>query len=217
MTDTAALREAMVDSQVRPSDIVDYPVIAAMLEVPREAFVPERYRPVAYADMQIPLAPGRTILEPRTLARMLDSLDLGPDDLVLDIGAGLGYAPALMSRIVQAVIGVEELEGLADEANVALATHAADNAMVIAGPLAQGAPKYAPYDAILIEGGIEELPQAIFDQLREGGRIAAIRLEGRVGHAALGVKHAGIVAWRHVDDFTAPLLPGFARAREFAL
>lgn len=217
MTDFASLRTAMVDCQVRPSDVTKYPVIDAMLTVPREVYVPAAKRTVAYADAPIPFAPGRAMLEPRTLARMLDALSPGPDELALVVGSGYGYSAAVMSRLAQAVVALEEDPEAASEAASALAAHDADNVIPVEGPLAEGAPKHGPYDVMLIEGGIETLPDALAGQLREGGRIVALRMDGQAGEVCLGVRHGGHIAWRPVFNAAAQVLPGFSKAKAFAL
>lgn len=217
MPDFAARRTMMVDTQVRPSDVTKYPIIAAMLAVPRERFVPEAMQEAAYAGENLGLAPGRVIFEPRTLAKMLDALDLQPGELVLDLGAGLGYTAAVVARLAEAVIAVEEDAGMAEAAEAALAGIGADNAAVIAAPLAEGAPKHGPYDAILVEGGVEMLPDSIPRQLKEGGRIACLFMDGALGAVRIGRKHDGAVTWRFAFNASAPVLPGFAAAPEFAL
>jgi len=217
MADYALRRRLMVDTQVRPADVTRFPVIAAMLEVPREIHVPEALREAAYLGENLPLAPGRVVLEPRTLAKMLEALAIGPADLVLDIGCGLGYAAAVLARMAEAVVAVEEDAAMAAEAQRLLAAGGADNAAVIAGPLAAGASRHAPYDAIVIEGGIEVLPEAVAGQLGEGGRIAALFVEGAVGTVRIGLKRAGAITWRFGFQATAPVLPGFARERAFTL
>ena len=217
MTDNATRRRMMVDTQVRPSDVTKYPIIDAMLEVPRERFVPDDARPTAYVDDNIDLGPGRTVLAPRTLAKLLDALDIGTGDLVLDLGAGLGYATAVVSRLAEAVVAVEEDETRAAEAETLLSEISADNAAVVAGSLAEGAPKHGPYDVILVEGAIETLPAALSDQLKDGGRIGTLFADGALCQARIGVKADGVLSWRWVFDASAPVLPGFARAPEFVL
>lgn len=217
MTDFAARRTMMVDTQVRPNDVTKYPIIEAMLTVPREVFVPAASREAAYVGGNVEIAPGRVVLEPRTLAKMLDALDVQPSDLVLDVGCGLGYSTAVIARMAEAVVALEEDADLAREAQLRLSAEGADNAAVIEGPLAQGAAKHGPYDAIVIGGGAETVPQALHDQLKDGGRIGCIFMEGALGICRIGHKLDGAVAWRFAFNATAPVLPGFAARREFAL
>jgi protein-L-isoaspartate(D-aspartate) O-methyltransferase len=217
MPDFAARRVMMVDTQVRPSDVTKFPIIAAMLEIPRERFVPGALAEAAYAGENLEIAPGRVLLEPRTLAKMLDALDLRRDELVLDVGTGLGYSAAVIARLAEAVIAVEEDPALAAEAEAALASIGADNAVVVTGPLAEGAPQHGPYDAITIQGAAEEVPEALLAQLKEGGRIGCLFMEGALGVCRIGRKHDGRVTWRFAFNAAAPVLPGFARAPVFSL
>lgn len=215
MIDFAAAREAMVDGQVRPSDVTRYPIILAMLDVPREDYVPGPLRGVAYLGEHVPLAPGRVVLDPRVFAKMLDALAVGPKDLVLDVGCGLGYSTAVLAHMAEAVIALEGDEALAAGAEAALTSHAVDNAVVQKGPLAEGVPAHGPYDAIVIEGAVARLPGALTDQLKPGGRIVAIFQDGASGQARLGLRTEGGMAWRRIFDATAPMLPGFAATKAF--
>ncbi len=217
MTDFADRRRMMVDTQVRPSDVTKYPIIEAMLAVPREAFVPDAQAEVAYADQNVPLGQGRVVLEARTLAKMLDALDVRGDELVLDVGCGLGYSTAVIARMAQMVIGVEEEDHLASEAQEILSDSNADNAIVHVGPLAEGAGEHGPYDVIIVEGGVEVLPDALLAQLKDGGRIAAVFMSGALGEVKIGYKSGTRISWRFDFNAGAPVLPGFARASEFAL
>jgi protein-L-isoaspartate(D-aspartate) O-methyltransferase len=217
MSDYATLRTAMVDCQIRPSDVTKFPIIDAMLNVRREVFVPASHRDVAYAGAHVPLADNRVVLDPRVLAKMLDALDIGPKDLVLQIGAGLGYAAAVVARMAEAVIVVENNDPLAAEAEANLAAEAVDNAIIVISDLEGGAARHGPYDAILFGGAVETIPQALEDQLKDGGRICAIFAEGALGQCRIGTKTGKRVTWRSVFDATAPVLPGFERKVEFAL
>ena len=217
MTDFAARRTIMVDTQVRPSDVTEFPIIDAMLSVPREAFVPARLREVAYLGENLDLGAGRVVLAPRTLAKMLDALDVQADDLVLDIGAGYGYSSAVIARLAEAVIGVEDDAALVEEAQRALGEAAADNVVMVEGTLAAGAPDHGPYNVILLEGGVGDLPAAILEQLKEGGRIACLFAEGVLGVVRIGYKIDGRVNWRDAFNADAPVLPGFERQTAFAL
>ncbi len=215
MIDFAAARVAMVDCQVRPSDVTQYPIIDAMLSVPREAFVPSELREVAYAGEHISLGGSRVVLDPRVMGKMLDALSLRPDDLVLDVGCGLGYSTALLARLCEMVIGVEEDADMAAEASTNLSSENVDNAVINEGRLAEGDASHGLYDALMIQGGIEVLPEALADQLKEGGRVAAIFVSGTVGHMRLGLKTAGRINWRTEFDAFAPVLPGFEASEEF--
>ncbi len=217
MPDYAARRRMMVDTQVRPSDVTKFPIIAAMLAVPREAFVPADRREAAYIGENLPLAPGRVLLEPRTLAKMLDALNIRDSELVLDLGCGFGYSSAVAARMAEAVVAVEEDEAMATEAESALAATGADNVAVIHAPLTEGAPKHAPYDVILIQGGVEEVPESITEQLKDGGRIVALFMEGALGVVRQGWKSDGHVSWRDMFNAAAPVLPGFQKQRAFTL
>ncbi|WP_282091152.1 protein-L-isoaspartate O-methyltransferase family protein [Epibacterium ulvae] len=217
MTDFAERRRMMVDTQVRPSDVTKYPIIESMLSVPREAFVGESQIEAAYADQNVPLAEGRVLLEARTLAKTLDALDITNEELVLDVGCGLGYSSAVVARMAQMVIGVEEDQDLAKEAQAQLSEVGVDNAIVHEGPLAAGAAEHGLYDVILVQGGVETLPSALVDQLKEGGRIAVLFMTGALGEVKIGYKANGALSWRFSFNATAPVLPGFTAEREFSL
>lgn len=217
MPDFAQLRTTMVDTQIRPSDVTKFPIIEAMLTVPREIFVPANKRVSAYVGDHVALEGNRVALDPRVLAKMLDALAIQSDELVLDLGCGMGYGAAVVARMAQAVIAVEESEALAQFATAALAENGSDTVVVEAGPIAQGAAKHGPYDAVLIEGGVEVLPDAILAQVKENGRICAIFIEGALGIVRIGYKINGDISWRHAFNATAPILPGFERPAAFAL
>lgn len=217
MTDFQTRRVMMVDTQVRPSDVTKFPIIEAMLSVPREVYVPRDKREAAYVGENIALRPGRVVLEPRTLAKLLDALDIHPSELVLDLGCGLGYSAAVIARLADAVVAVEEDEAMAAEAEQTLSQESVDNAAVIVGSLAGGAAKHGPYDVITIQGGVERVPEALLAQLKDGGRIGAIFMEGALGVARIGYKSDGQISWRFAFNATAPVLPGFAAERAFAL
>lgn len=205
----------MVDTQVRPNDVTKFPIIEAMLAVERERFVPERAREAAYVGENIAIAPGRVMLEARTLAKMLDALDVQPTDKVLVLAAGLGYGAAVLGRMAGSVIAIEEDAGLAEGALQALSDAGAGNVIVKAGTLVEGAAAEGPFERILIEGGVEVLPEALVAQLADGGRIGAIFMEGALGVARIGHKNDGAITWRFGFNAAAPVLPGFAAKREF--
>ncbi|WP_316012901.1 protein-L-isoaspartate O-methyltransferase [Roseobacter sp. HKCCA0434] len=215
MTDFKAARTAMVDCQIRPSDVTRYPIIQAMLTVPREVYLPSEAQAVAYMGEHVEIAPGRVCLDPRVLAKMIDALAIQPTDLVLDIGAGLGYSTAVIARIAEAVVALEQDEDMAEDAAETLSAQGVDNAVVETGPLSEGAPEHGPYDVILMQGGAERLPDAIADQLRPDGRIMMIEMRGALGIVQYGVKGTAGISWRRSFDATAPILPGFEAEKAF--
>ena len=210
-------RTMMVDTQVRPSDVTKFPIIDAMLSVPREAFVPSSLREAAYVGENLQLPGGRTMLEPRTLSKMLDGLDIKPADVMLDVGCGLGYSTAVAARIAEFVVALEDDADRAGEAQANLSDNGVDNAAVMTGPLPEGVAKSAPYDVILIHGAVEVVPEALTDQLRDGGRIAALFADGALGTVRIGLKSNGRVSWRYAFNAGAPLIDGFRKGRAFAL
>lgn len=217
MTDFATRRTLMVDTQVRPSDVTKFPIIDAMLSVPREAFVPRALREAAYLGDNLDLDDGRVVLEPRTFAKMLDALDIREWDLVLDVGSALGYSAAVIARLAQAVVAVEQDKDMAAEAQTLLAEHDALNVVVQHGPLAEGAPEHGPYDVIMIQGAVQEVPRELTAQLKDGGRIACLFAEAALGVVRIGHKTEGQIAWRFAFNAGAPVLPGFVRQPAFSL
>jgi len=217
MTDFATRRTMMVDTQVRPSDVTKFTIIEAMLSVPREVYVPADKREAAYMGEHVPLGQGRVLMDPRTLAKMLDALDIQPGETVLDLGCGLGYSTAVIARMAEAVVAVEEDEALAAEAQRTLSAQGVDNAAVVVGKLAEGAAKAGPYDVITVQGAAEVVPEGLLSQLKEGGRIGCLFMEGTLGVVRVGYKREGAVTWRFAFNASAPVLPGFAKSRAFAL
>ncbi len=207
----------MVDTQVRPSDVTKFPIIDAMLTVPREEFVPTGQREAAYVGENIELGEGRVILDPRTLSKMLDAADIQPDELVLDIGCAYGYSSAVIARMAEAVIALESDADMAGEAQESLSNQNADNVIVQIGELSEGAAEHAPFDVIMVQGGVVDLPDGLLEQLKEGGRIAALFMEGALGEVRIGYKIDGQISWRRAFHAGAPILPGFEIQAAFAL
>lgn len=215
MIDFANRRTTMVDTQVRPSDVTKFPIIDAMLSVPREAFVPTRLKEAAYAGETLDIGDGREMLEPRTFAKMLDALNIESSDVVLDIACGFGYSTAVIAHMAEFVAAVEDNAARATEAQENLSTQGIDNAAVIEGPLVAGAAKSGPYDIIILQGGVDDIPAALLDQLRDGGRIAAIFKEGSSGAVKIGHKIDGRMSWRFAFNASAPVLSGFQKEASF--
>jgi protein-L-isoaspartate(D-aspartate) O-methyltransferase len=216
MNDFSTRRIMMVDTQVRPSDVTKFPIIAAMLSVRREDFVPDARREAAYAGANIPVGDRRVVLEARSLAKLLDFLDIRPGELVMDLGTGLGYGAAVMAALGARVVAVEEA-GMAPLARVRLDAGGCLGVKVVTAPLDLGAPLDGPYDAIIVQGAVQTIPETILSQLKEGGRIGAIFMEGALGVARIGHKNVGAVNWRYAFNATAPVLPGFEVRPTFVL
>ena len=217
MTDFSARRTMMVDTQIRPSDVTKFPIIEAMLSVKREDFVPSAKREAAYMGENLGLGGNRVLLEPRTLAKILDFLDISPDELVLDIGAALGYSAAVVAHMAQAVVALEEDSDMAHEAEEGLMSAGMDNVIVHTGPLNEGAAEHGPYDVILIEGGVSHIPDSIIAQLKDGGRIAGVFMDGALGEVRIGYKLDGRINWRRSFNAGAPVLEGFEKHGAFKL
>jgi len=217
MSDFTTRRTMMVDTQVRPSDVTKFPIIAAMLDVPREAYVPKDKREEAYASANVVLSEARVMLEPRTFAKLLDGLDIDSTELVLDVGCGLGYSTAVIAKMAEAVVAVEEDAEMAEEAQSMLSTNGVDNAAVITGALSEGSAKHGPYDVIMLQGAVEQVPTAILEQLKDGGRIGCIFMEDALGVVRIGYKFDGEMTWRYSFNASAPVLLGFEHPEEFVL
>lgn len=214
----ATARFNMVESQIRTNKVTDPELLAAMLRLPRQIFVPAELASVAYVDRSLRIAPNRYLLEPLVLARLLQEAMVAPSDRVLVIGAGTGYSAAILGDLAASVVAVECDAGLADAARSNLAALAITNATVHAGPLEQGHPAGAPYDVILIDGMIAELPKQVAEQLADHGRLVTIRAqEGRSGAGMLYRKLGGSVSGRILFDAVSPFLPGFEPRPVFAL
>jgi protein-L-isoaspartate(D-aspartate) O-methyltransferase len=217
MTSFSAARTAMVDRQVRPSDVTSFPIIDAMLRIPRERFLPTRLQEVAYSDGPVQIGQGREMLAPRTFAKMLDGARIGPDDLVLDIAPGLGYSTAIIAQMAAAVIAIEPDEEMAKAAAGILTALEVDNALLKAGDPLQGDAAHGPYDAVFVNGAVGRLPKALCDQLKDGGRLVTIETSGGVGRAVVYVRSGDHVHPRPLFDASAAVIPGFEREEEFAL
>lgn len=215
MADYQNRRTLMVDTQVRPSDVTKFPIIDALLNVAREDYVPDSKREAAYIGENIDIGEGRVLLEPRTLAKMLDAADIQRTDVVLDLGCGLGYSTAVLALMAEFVVAVEDDSARAEEAQQNLSSYGVDNAAVFEGPLADGAAKNGPYDLIMLQGAVEVMPQALVEQVKEGGRIIAIFADGALGVVRIGRKIDGVMNWRMAFNAAAPVLSGFAKEAEF--
>ena len=217
MSDNATRRRMMVDNQIRPSDVTKFPIIEAFLSLKREYFVPTENRDTAYVGEHIQIGNDRVILDPRTLAKMLDAVDVTDSELVLDVGAGYGYSSAIIAYLAEAVVALESDDKPASEMQNALIEHGIDNVIVEQGPLLDGAASHAPYDVIFVQGGVEFIPEQIISQLKEGGRMVALFMEGALGSVKIGYKVKGVVNWRFAFNAGAPVLSDFEKEPTFTL
>ncbi len=209
----AEQRRAMVDSQLRPNAVNDARVVRAMGEVPREAYLPASCAAVAYADVKLPLGAGRTSNPPIATGRLLTEAAVRPSDRVLVIGAAGGYAAAVLARLCDHVVALESLAELAAAARTALADSA--QVEVVEGPLEAGWAADAPYDLVVIDGAVEQVPPAIADQLAPGGRLVTGLIDRGVVRLAAGRRSAGGFGLLDFADVDAAHLPGFAPRQGF--
>jgi protein-L-isoaspartate(D-aspartate) O-methyltransferase len=218
MHDFAALRQRMVDNQIRPSEVTDHDLIRAFLAVPRETFVESDEQPFAYSDreLRLPAAGGdRRMLDPVQLARLIQALQVGPDSKVMVVAAGTGYSAALLARLARQVIAVEEDDRLAALAEEKLRALGAVNATVVRGRLGEAWLAEAPYNAILVDGAVEFVPDGLLGQLAPEALLAVIERDERISRAMLYERVGDGAARWPLFEAWATLLPGFARKREF--
>lgn len=210
MIDYAAARLNMVESQLRTNKVTDEAVLDAFLAIPRERFVPASLRGNAYIDDDIPLGGERWLMEPMVLARLLQLAAVERDDTVLDIGGATGYGSAVLARLARSVVAVEADAELVRQAGARLRELGFANAAVIEGPLTEGYAGRAPYDAIVIEGAVAQIPEAVTRQLAEGGRlVAVVKKPGGIGRAVLMTRSGGVLSQRPAFDAAVRPLPGF--------
>jgi protein-L-isoaspartate(D-aspartate) O-methyltransferase len=216
MIDYAAARLNMVDSQLRPNRVVDLNVLQAFLETPRELFVPEQLRGIAYVDEDVPLGSGRYLMEPMVLGRVLQFALIERHETVLEVGTGSGYGAAIMSRLARHVVAMESDPAMAVRARTALAAAGARNAAVVEGPLDRGWLERAPYNVIVFGGAVARVPDAVAEQLADGGRLLAVEIGGSgLGKATLTLRARGALSRRVIFDAGTPLLPGFEPEASF--
>lgn len=216
MIDYKTARANMVESQIRPNSVTDRRLIDAFADVPREVYVPWEYQSMAYMDEDIPIRQTdgtlRFLVNPMIQARLFQLAEIGPGDVVLDVGCGLGYSSAILARLAEAVVSLECDEDMAARANDTLSEQDVDNAAVVTGALAAGYESQGPYDVIVLNGSVPSVPQPLLDQLNDSGRLVAVISEGALGRAHLYIRNGALFAQRTAFDATIPPLPGFAAA-----
>lgn len=215
MIDYKAARTKMVDNQIRTTDVTSHEVLDAFLTVAREEFVPAAAKPLAYIDNDIQLAPGRYLMEPSPLAKLIQLAEIAKSDIILEVGCGTGYASAILSRLGSSVVALESDADLAATATETLSRLGYDNVAVVSGDLEAGYAAEAPYDVIFVHGAVEFVPAALFAQLRNGGRMVVVEGYGNASQARIYIKESGHVAERNVFNTAVKPLPGFRKAKEF--
>lgn len=216
--DFARARLNMVEGQIRPNKVTDPRILAAMLDLPRERFLPPDRQALAYLDEDLPVAPGRALIEPMVLARLVQAAEVQETSRVLVIAAGAGYGAALLDRLAASVVALEAPGEAAERLRATLAAVGATGVRVVGGPVADGWAAEAPYDVILIEGAVETIPEPILGQLVEGGRLVTVETTGRpgvLGVAVRLVRLAGTITRLKLFDAGTPVLPEFRRKRGF--
>ncbi len=215
----AAARRNMVENQIRSNRVTDPLILSAMLDLPRQAFVPDHLKGIAYIDGAINLGDERFLMEPLLMARLLQAAQVMPDDVVLDIGCATGYASAILAGMASTVVALESDPALAARANEILMDLGMDNVAVVGGALEDGYSKQGPYDVIFINGAVLEIPSAITSQLAEGGRLVGLVSGRAIGKGRLVTRHGGDFSERDILEAATPSLPGFAKREEavFAL
>ena len=213
--DFEAARIKMVDNQIRTTDVTDLGILQAFLSVPREEFVAGARQSLAYIDGDLPIGGGRFVMEASPFAKLLQLVQIDGDDRVLDIGCGTGYSAAVISHLAGSVVAVESDAALAATAKATLARLGHDSCRVVEGPLGAGAPDGAPYDVILFEGSVDVIPEAVFAQLAEGGRLVVVEGLGNAAAAMLYLKEEGVVSGRFAFNCSIRPLPGFERTAKF--
>ena len=221
MIDFAEARRMMVDGQIRTYDVTDLRILTAMLEVPRERFVPRDEQAVAYLDRDIAVEHAKSagliryLLKPAVLARLLQAANIADDDHVLDVGCASGYSTAVLSRLAGSVVALEEDAKLADLAKTTRADLDAENVRVRSGALAEGAADQAPFNAILLNGSTGVVPATLIRQLKDGGRLVCVCGGRPMGKATVYRSVSGHVTGQPIFDAVAPPLPGFSKPAEF--
>jgi len=218
MIDFEEARRKMVDCQIRPNDVTNHDILTAFLEVPREEFVTQAHRALAYIDEDLLLVDGkppRYLMEAMTLSKLIQLAEIEKDDIVLDIGCATGYSTAILSKLCASVVAVENEASLAELATQNLISLGYDNAVVVNGPLEQGYASEGPYDAIVVGGAVEVVPNTIKDQLKEGGRLVVVEGRGNAGSARFYIKDGGVVSGRTIFNSAVMPLPGFEQDAGF--
>ncbi len=209
-----AMRQAMVDSQLRTTAVSDPRVVAAMGAVPREQFVPTERRALAYVDIAVPLDNGRALSAPMVVGRLLTEAQIEANDRVLLIAAGTGYTAAVLAQLTALVVAVEDDDALFSRAESSLGI--GTSVTLVRGPLTDGCAAHAPYNVVVIDGAVEFVPDAIIGQMKEGARIVTGLIDSGVTRLVRGVRVGGVIGFTSFADADVPVLPAFVGAKTFS-
>jgi len=215
MTDYSAARDAMVESQIRTSDVTDLEVLGAFRKTARDAFIPTARKALAYADCQVVTDEGRTMLSPRDLSKMIQAVDIQPQDVVLDLACGRGYSTAILAQLADTVVALETDEAAVTRATDLLVEADITNAAVVQGDLKSGAAEHGPFNVIFVGGAVPTVHSPWFSQLANAGRLVCIVQNGPVGRATVFTKSGDAVGETVAFDTSAPYLPGFEPVNAF--
>ena len=213
--DFATARRNMVNCQILPNQVDDERIIGALMEIPREIFVPDHLEGIAYVDESLPLGERRYVMQAMAIARLLQIASLKIEDLALSIGCGTGYAVAILANIIDTVVALESDKGLIQKTSENLAALGLNNVAVVEGKLEDGNSEQGPYDVIFFDGAIQTMPSKICDQLAEGGRLVAVLAGEGIGKGCVFKRIGGVIAKREIFDVGIPLLPGFEQNERF--
>jgi len=214
--DYTAARQAMVDSQIRPNDVTDHRLLQAFETTPREVFLPSALRPQAYVEKELAVEEGRSLLTARDFSKLLQSVDINPGDLILDVASGCGYSTAVLAGLGEMVVAVESNEALATSSEAALAELDITNAAVITGDPVTGAESQGPFDVVILAALIQNPPETLLSQLKEGGRLATLLDDHGVARGVVFHKNKGVICkTNHFAASARQVLPGFEKDKEF--
>ncbi len=215
MTDFSAARDAMVESQIRTSDVTDLGILAAFRSTQRENFVPTARKALSYSDRHVETDEGRILLAPRDLAKMIHAADVQSTDVVLDLACGRGYSTAILAQLAETVVGLETTEAAVSRSTELLIEADISNAAVVQGDLKSGAAEHGPFNVIFVGAAISAVHEPWFKQMANGGRLVCITQNGPVGRVSVFTKSGDAIGERVVFDTSAPYLPGFEPKAEF--
>jgi len=213
--DFARARDVMVESQVRTNDVTDPRVLHAMRTLPRERFAPPQKRTLAYADLELEVAPGRTLMRPRDISKLVAALAPTGNERALEIAGATGYGAAVLAACSKEVLSLDPDPNLSITAGAALESAGVKNAKAVSTPTVDGWPDEAPYDIIMLNGAAEIVPEAWLEQLAPGGRLGVIVRQGAAGAARIYTKSGDVAGYRVAFDAAPPIAPGLERKPSF--